>query len=80
MVHPLSKVFVDAVWNDDQDSLVDAVVEDLRSAFHDRIQNASWVTDATRAVVLDKLAQIKTHIAYPTEVIRPRETIYIEAR
>src|SRR6266566_1802447 len=42
-----------------------AVIDDVRAAFHDRVQHLTWMSDSTRAQALDKLARMGEKIGYP---------------
>src|SRR2546423_14907928 len=42
-----------------------AVIDDIRAAFHERLLHLTWMSDATRAQALDKLARMGEKIGYP---------------
>jgi len=42
-----------------------AVIDDIRAAFHDRLQHLTWMSDATRAQALDKLSRMGEKVGYP---------------
>ncbi|HEV2671238.1 MAG TPA: M13 family metallopeptidase [Gemmatimonadales bacterium] len=42
-----------------------AVIDDIRAAFHERLQRLTWMSDSTRAQALDKLARMREKIGYP---------------
>lgn len=42
-----------------------AIVEDIRTAYEDRIKGLDWMSQPTKAVALRKLANIKVLIGYP---------------
>ncbi len=42
-----------------------AVIDDIRAAFHDRLLHLTWMSDATRAQALDKLARMGEKVGYP---------------
>lgn len=42
-----------------------AVIDDIRTAFHNRLLHLTWMSDSTRAQALDKLARMGEKIGYP---------------
>jgi len=42
-----------------------AVIDDIRAAFHERLLHLTWMSDATRAQALDKLARMGEKVGYP---------------
>ena len=42
-----------------------AVIDDIRSAFAERIKKLDWMSDSTKAHALDKLARMREKIGYP---------------
>jgi len=42
-----------------------AVIDDIRTAFHERLLHLTWMSDSTRAQALDKLARMGEKIGYP---------------
>ena len=42
-----------------------AVIDDIRAAFRERLQHLTWMSDATRAQALDKLARMGEKVGYP---------------
>ena len=42
-----------------------ALVENLRKSYHDRIGTLTWMTDATKAAAREKLAMFRPKIGYP---------------
>src|SRR5437773_1711920 len=44
-----------------------AVIDDIRAAFRERLQHLTWMSDATRAQALDKLARMGEKVGYPDQ-------------
>ncbi|GJG89277.1 metallopeptidase [Gemmatimonadetes bacterium T265] len=42
-----------------------AVIDDIRAAFGERLRRLTWMSDATRAQALDKLARMREKVGYP---------------
>jgi len=42
-----------------------AVIDDIRTAFHQRLLHLTWMSDSTRAQAVDKLARMGEKIGYP---------------
>jgi putative endopeptidase len=42
-----------------------SIVDDVRSAFRERLLHLTWMSDSTRAQALDKLARMREKIGYP---------------
>ena len=42
-----------------------AVIDDIRSAFRERLVRLAWMSDSTRAQALDKLAKMSEKVGYP---------------
>jgi putative endopeptidase len=42
-----------------------AVIDDIRAAFGERLRHLTWMSDATRAQALDKLAKMGEKVGYP---------------
>ncbi|HLZ46531.1 MAG TPA: M13 family metallopeptidase [Gemmatimonadales bacterium] len=42
-----------------------AVIDDIRAAFRERLTHLTWMSDATRAQALDKLARMGEKVGYP---------------
>jgi putative endopeptidase len=42
-----------------------AVIDDIRAAFHERIQRLTWMSDTTKTQAFDKLAQMREKVGYP---------------
>lgn len=48
-------------------SAVETMVEDIRTAYHDRIDGLSWMSDSTKKRAHTKLDAIKVFVGYPTK-------------
>ncbi len=44
-----------------------AVIDDIRAAMRERLQHLTWMSDATRAQALDKLARMGEKVGYPDQ-------------
>jgi putative endopeptidase len=44
-----------------------AVIDDIRSAFAERIKRLTWMSDTTRAQALDKLSKMNEKVGYPEQ-------------
>jgi putative endopeptidase len=44
------------------------LIQNILSVYHDRIQNNTWLSDATKQNALDKLAKITLKVAYPESI------------
>jgi predicted metalloendopeptidase len=42
-----------------------SVIDDIRTAFHDRLLRLTWMSDSTRAQALNKLAKMGEKVGYP---------------
>ena len=61
----LGRIFVADYFPEASKRRYAAMVEAIRSAFHDRIQRLDWMDDATKAKALAKLAAITPKVGYP---------------
>lgn len=59
------KVYVDRYFNADSRKRMDALVNNLQTAFRERIQKLSWMSDATKQKAVEKLNTIVKKIGYP---------------
>ncbi|KAH8649967.1 hypothetical protein BX600DRAFT_554410 [Xylariales sp. PMI_506] len=62
-----SKFYLDAVYNESIVQYVEDVVDDLRDTFIDRLDDVTWMTNATRELAKEKARAIKKNIGYPVE-------------
>ena len=42
-----------------------AVIDDIRASFGERVKKLDWMSDATKAAALDKLAKMREKVGYP---------------
>jgi predicted metalloendopeptidase len=61
----VGKVYVGKYFPPNSKSQMDELVENLRAAFKDGIDNLSWMGEATKAEAQDKLAKFNPKIGYP---------------
>ena len=61
----VGQLYVAAYFPPEAKAKMEALVGDLRIAMRARIERVSWMTEATRAKALEKLAQFHVKIAYP---------------
>lgn len=63
----VGKVYVGEYFPPDSKKQMDALVENLRAAFKDGINNLSWMGEATKTEAQDKLAKFTPKIGYPDD-------------
>jgi putative endopeptidase len=56
---------VQKYFSEESKEMVEQMVEDLRSAYRDRINGLTWMTDATKQKALEKLDAFTYKIGYP---------------
>ena len=61
----LGAAYVDKTFSPEARAKAKAVIDDIRSAFADRIRKLDWMSDSTKAQALDKLARMHEKIGYP---------------
>lgn len=66
---PLGKVYVDNFFDAEQRQLALEIIENLQSAFRNRIERNEWLTDSTRAEALAKINAFSYEVGYPDEWI-----------
>jgi len=62
---PIGKLYVETAFPPESKVRALELVENLRSALHDRILKLDWMSDATRAKALEKVATFTPKIGYP---------------
>lgn len=62
---PLGQLFVEKHFNEDAKKRMVDLIEHLREAFGQRIDNLTWMSDTTKAFAKDKLSAIKIKVGYP---------------
>lgn len=63
----VGKVYVTKYFPEDSKQKMDALVENLRAAFKDGIDNLEWMGEDTKVQAQDKLAKFNPKIGYPDE-------------
>lgn len=61
----LGQLYVEKYFPPEAKARMNEMVENLKSAFHDRLEKADWMTDATRTKALEKFARFTQKIGYP---------------
>lgn len=64
---PLGRLFVDRYFPENAKQAVEQMVEDLRTAYGERIKQLDWMGDSTKERALEKLASFTYKIGYPEE-------------
>ncbi|MEH3037955.1 MAG: M13 family metallopeptidase [Sphingomonas adhaesiva] len=62
-------IYVQRYWTPATQAKADELVADMRAAYRDKIQAASWMDDATRTAALAKLATFDPRIGHPAKWI-----------
>lgn len=62
---PLGKLFVEKHFPEESKAYVSEMIENLRSAYRESIQNLEWMGDSTKEKALKKLASFTYKIGYP---------------
>lgn len=65
MGEALGRVFVTEYFNATAKKRYEDLVEDIRAALKDRIQQLDWMSDSTKQKALHKLAVMKKKVGYP---------------
>jgi putative endopeptidase len=63
----LGKFFVEKYFPVEAKTRMDQLVEDLRSAFADRIQALDWMEEETKKYAIYKLSKVRVKIGYPNK-------------
>ncbi len=61
----LGKIFVKKYFKPEAKARMNEMVENLKKAYKNRIENLDWMTSGTRAEALKKLAKFNSKIGYP---------------
>lgn len=61
----VGKLYVAKYFSADDKAAVQALVANLITAFHERLEQASWMADSTRKEALAKLATLQVGVGYP---------------
>ncbi|MBO4530220.1 MAG: M13 family metallopeptidase [Paludibacteraceae bacterium] len=62
---PLGQLFVEKHFSENAKTRMIDLIEELRIAFGQRIDNLSWMSDSTKLQAKDKLAAITVKVGYP---------------
>jgi len=63
----LGQAYVQKTFPPEARTRARAVIDDIRTAFGERLKRLTWMSDSTRAQALDKLAQMNEKIGYPDQ-------------
>src|SRR5258708_15024738 len=63
----LGQAYVEKTFPPEARARARAVIDDIRTAFGERLKHLTWMSDSTRAQALDKLAQMNEKIGYPDQ-------------
>jgi len=74
----MGQIYVDQHFPASSKASMEALVENLREAFGQRIENLAWMSDETKVEALKKLAAFEAKIGYPESWL-PLEKISIDA-
>jgi putative endopeptidase len=61
----MGRLYVEKFFPPQVKSRMNELVEDLKTAFRERLQKVDWMTEATRAQALAKFARLTLEIGYP---------------
>ena len=61
----LGQLFVKEYFNEKAKERYNSMVENIRSAYKERIQKLEWMSDSTKQKALEKLAKISKKVGYP---------------
>ncbi len=62
---PLGQLFVEKYFTKEAKMRMQVLIEGLRTAFGQRIDNLTWMSDSTKVEAHEKLAAIKVKVGYP---------------
>ncbi|MBV9932087.1 MAG: M13 family metallopeptidase [Alphaproteobacteria bacterium] len=65
----VGQLYVRNHWTPATERLVSEMIEDLRAAYKDKIEHASWMDDPTRKEALAKLAAFDPRVGHPVKYI-----------
>ena len=63
----VGRLYVEQHFRDEAKTRMDVLVENLREAFREGINELEWMTDTTKAEAQEKLAKFTTKIGYPDD-------------
>ena len=74
----LGKSYVERYFSPESRQRIEQLIANLRTAFHESIEQLDWMTPETRAAALTKLAKFRSKIGYP-EDWRDYSALHIDA-
>ncbi len=63
----LGKAFVEKAFSEESKKRVDDMVNNLQAALKERLQKLDWMSDATKAKAMEKMASFGRKMAYPSK-------------
>jgi putative endopeptidase len=63
----VGRIYVARYFPPESKAKMDALVHDIQTALHNRIEHLPWMSDATKAKALEKLAKFTVKIGYPVK-------------
>jgi len=63
----LGQVYVDKKYPPEAKARMQAMIDNLVSAYHDRLQKIDWMSDSTRQQAIQKLEAVMRKIGYPSK-------------
>jgi putative endopeptidase len=63
----LGQLYVEKYFTPTERARMDALVQNLKLVFHDRLEKVTWMTDETKAKALVKFARFTQKIGYPAK-------------
>jgi putative endopeptidase len=63
----VGRVYVARYFPPESKAKMDALVKDIQTALHHRIEHLDWMSDATKAKALEKLSKFTVKIGYPVK-------------
>jgi putative endopeptidase len=64
---PIGKLYVQKYFDEESKTKMENLVRDLKEAFKYRIQNLTWMEDATKKNALEKLEKMDVKVGYPNK-------------
>ena len=61
----LGKLYVDKVFPPEAKAKAESMIDNIKEAFRDRINNLEWMTDSTKLAAIEKLNKFTVKIGYP---------------
>ncbi len=63
--HPVSRIYVDAFFSEDQRAGASQMITQIVGAFRARLPSRDWLTEATRAQAMEKVDALTVRVGYP---------------